>query len=283
MADFMRYLPLPLSKRHPVVPVVRLNGAIGMVGAGRPSLTASAIDETLEKAFSVKGAVAVAIAVNSPGGAPVQAHLIHRRIRQLSQEKSLPVFAYVEDVAASGGYMLACAADEIVVDPSSIVGSIGVISASFGLDHAIEKLGIERRVHTAGTRKSILDPFRPEEPDDVEHLLALQREIHAMFINLVRSRRGERLVENEDMFSGLFWTGAAAIELGLADRIGTLNEDLVAKFGDKVDIRPITRGGGFLRRQIFGSTGEMKMPPVISAEEVLAAIESRAHYSRYGM
>ena len=170
-----------------------------------------------------------------------------------------------------------------IVDPASIVGSIGVISASFGFDKAIERLGVERRVHTAGARKSTLDPFMPEVPADVEHLMALQKDIHDSFVALVRGRRGDRLKETDDLYSGLFWVGHTAIDLGLADRVGTLHEDLRAKFGDKVDIRPVARGGGFLRRQIFGSYGETRTPALLSAEDALAAVEARSHYWRYGL
>ena len=283
LVDFARYLPAALVGKRPVVPVVRLQGPIGAFGAGRGALTASGLDASLDKAFGIKGAVAVALAINSPGGAPVQSNLIFRRVRQLAEEKKLPVYAYVEDVAASGGYMLACAGDEIIVDPASIVGSIGVISASFGFDKAIERLGVERRVHTAGARKSTLDPFMPEVPADVEHLMALQKEIHDSFVALVRGRRGDRLKESDDLYSGLFWVGRTAIDLGLADRVGTLHEDLRAKFGDKVDIRPVARGGGFLRRQIFGSYGETRTPALLSAEDALAAVEARSHYWRYGL
>lgn len=283
MVNYKSWLPRRLRGDMPVVPLVRLSGAIGMPAAlGRGSLTFSSIESTLKKAFSVSGAKAVALAINSPGGSPVQSHLIFRRIRQLAEEKKLPVIAYVEDIAASGGYMLACAADEIVADRSSILGSIGVVSASFGLDKAIARLGIDRRVYTAGTRKVTLDPFQPENGEDVEHLRTLQRDIHAFFIELVKDRRGARLTGGDDLFSGLFWAGDRSVALGLADRIGTAHDDLTARFGDKVDIRPFEPGrGGFLRRRLFGvAHGGAAL---VDFDEVLAAIERRNMFSRYGL
>ncbi len=250
---------------------------------GRGSLSLSAIDDTLKKAFSVSGAKAVALAINSPGGSPVQSHLIFRRIRQLASENKLPVIAYVEDIAASGGYMLACAADEIVADRSSILGSIGVVSATFGLDKAIARLGIDRRVYTAGTRKVTLDPFQPENGEDVEHLKTLQRDIHAFFIELVKERRGARLSESGDLFSGLFWAGERSVSLGLADRIGTAHDDLASRYGDKVHT-PLFEPGrsGFLRRRLFGAANSEAVG-LVDFDNALAAIERRYLFSRYGL
>ncbi|MBS1183479.1 MAG: sppA 1 [Proteobacteria bacterium] len=284
MVDFRSWLPRRLRGDSPVVPLVRLSGAIGMPAAlGRGSLSLSAVDGVLKKAFSVSGAKAVALAINSPGGSPVQSHLLFRRIRQLAEEKKLPVIAYVEDIAASGGYMLACAADEIVADRSSIVGSIGVVSASFGLDKAIARFGIDRRVYTAGTRKVTLDPFQPENGEDVEHLKTLQRDIHAFFIELVKERRGARLNSSEDLFSGLYWAGDRSVALGLADRLGTAHDDLAARFGDKVEIRLFEPGrSGFLRRRLFGG-GAGSEAALVDFDNVLATIERRSLFSRYGL
>ena len=284
MIDFKSWLPRRFLGDAPIVPLVRLSGAIGMPAApGRGSLSLSSIDGTLKKAFSVSGARAVALAINSPGGSPVQSHLIFRRIRQLAAEKKLPVIAYVEDIAASGGYMLACAADEIVADRSSILGSVGVVSATFGLDKAIARLGIDRRVYTAGTRKVTLDPFQPESGEDVEHIKTLQRDIHAFFIELVKERRGVRLAEGEDLFSGLYWAGERSVALGLADRIGTAHDDLASRYGDKVDIRLFEPGrSGFLRRRLFGSVTD-GAGGLVDFDNVLAAIERRSLFSRYGL
>lgn len=284
MVNYKSWLPRRLRGDVPVVPLVRLSGAIGMPASlGRGSMSLSSIDSTLKKAFSVSGAKAVALAINSPGGSPVQSHLIFRRIRQLAEEKKLPVIAYVEDIAASGGYMLACAADEIVADRSSILGSIGVVSASFGFDKAISRLGIDRRVYTAGRRKVTLDPFQPEHGEDIEHLKTLQSDIHAFFIELVKDRRGARLTGDEDLFSGLFWAGDRSVALGLADRIGVAHDDLVARFGNKVDIRLFEPGrGGFLRRRLFGGAAG-DAAALVDFDKALAAIERRSLFSRYGL
>jgi signal peptide peptidase SppA len=219
----------------PVVPVVRFSGVIGAVTPLRPGLTLAGVARPLERAFATRNARAVALLINSPGGSPAQSHLIFRRIRQLAEEKNLPVLAFVEDVGASGGYMLACAADEIICDQFSIVGSIGVVGGSFGFPKLMEKLGVERRVYTAGERKVMLDPFLPEKPDDVKRIKAIQKDIHTHFIDLVKARRGTRLHgSDKTLFSGEFWTAPAAIELGLADAIGDLRTTLRERYGDKV-------------------------------------------------
>src|SRR5258708_6688829 len=219
----------------PVVPVVRLSGVIGFSTPLKPGVTLAGLARPLEKAFGMRNARAVALIVNSPGGSPVQSHLIYRRIRALSGEKKLPVIAFVEDVGASGGYMVACAAQEIICDVSSIVGSIGVVGGSFGFPKLMERLGIERRLYTAGEHQASLDPFLPEDPDDVERLKALQHEIHQGFIDLVKQSRGVRLKGPEKtLFSGEYWSGTKAIELGLADAVGDLRATLRTRFGDKV-------------------------------------------------
>src|SRR5215475_8002546 len=213
-------LPKRMRAGTPIVPVVRLSGVIGVSAPLRPGLTLSGAARMLERAFAVKRAKAVALVLNSPGGSAVQSHLMFRRIRQLAEEKNLPVIAFVEDVAASGGYMLACAANEIVCDPSSIVGSIGVIGASFGFTEAIRKLGVERRIYTAGDHKSMLDPFLPAKEEDVNRLKSIQHEIHEMFIDVVRRSRGTRLTGPEaTLFSGEYWTAKKGMEYGLVDRL----------------------------------------------------------------
>ncbi len=234
--------------RHPVVPVVRLSGVIASAGMlGSRGLSIETVAPLLHRAFGVRGAKAVALAINSPGGSPVQSALIAQRIRLLASEKNLPVIAFVEDVAASGGYWLACAADEILVHKASIIGSIGVISASFGFHEALARFGIERRVHTSGDRKSMLDPFRPESPEDVDRLQRLQRDIHDDFKDWVRERRGSRLQGDHDsLFSGEFWTGKRGVELGLADGIGELRATIQARYGAKVRLPLIAP-----RRRLF--------------------------------
>ncbi|MFD1703805.1 S49 family peptidase [Methylopila henanensis] len=278
-------LPERLRAERPVVPVVRLQGAIG-VGGGpfRPSITLASAAPLLERAFATPNAKEVALIVNSPGGSPAQSHLIFKRIRQLSAEKEIGVTVFVEDVAASGGYMIACAGDEIVADPSSIVGSIGVVSAGFGFDRAIEKLGVERRLHASGANKAILDPFSPEKPEDVERLKEIQREIHEHFIALVKERRGGALGGDPDLFTGAFWTASTGLGLGLVDRIGDLRSTLRERWGEKVDIRPITARAPLLRR--LSGRGEGVGVGSFGAglaDEALASLEARALWSRFGL
>src|SRR6516164_5119407 len=219
--------PARVRRGKVVVPVVRLAGVIGAVTPLRPGMTLAGLAKTLERAFSFKNARAVALLINSPGGSPVQSRQIYLRIRQLAEEKNLPVLVFVEDIAASGGYMIACAGDEIFCDPSSILGSIGVVGGSFGFQEAIKKIGVERRLYTAGERKATLDPFLPENPDDVARLKAIQSDIHAIFIALVKNSRGERLKGADDeLFSGEYWAGETSVSLGLADAIGDIRSTL---------------------------------------------------------
>ena len=276
--------PAGMKSGGPVVPVVRLQGAIMAAGSPlRPTLSLATVAPLLERAFSTK-APAVAIAINSPGGAPVQARLIYKRIRDLAKEKEREVIVFTEDVAASGGYMIACAGDTIVADPSSIVGSIGVISQSFGFVEAIDKLGIERRVYTAGENKSTLDPFLPTDPNDVEHLKNLQEDVHRIFIDLVREARRDRLGEHPDLFTGRFWSGVQARELGLVDELGDLRSVLRARFGDDVRPRVIAPPRGLFGRRTGGlgvEAGTVQAAAMI--EGGLAALAERAQWSRYGL
>ena len=267
-------------RRSPTVPVIRLSGVIASSGgllSGR-SLSIDSVAPLLKRAFEMRGAKAVALAINSPGGSPVQSALIAQRIRLYAKEKNLPVIAFVEDVAASGGYWLACAADEIIVDPSSIVGSIGVISAGFGFQDLIARHGIERRMHTSGERKAMLDPFRPENPEDVERLKRLQAEIHDGFKDWVRQRRASRLKSDEAaLFNGEFWTGKRGLELGLADGLGELRATLQARYGAKVRLPVIGPRRRLLSRFGLG-TGLDEIGPA-----TLAAIEERLHWQRFGL
>ena len=237
-------IPARLRKSVPVVNLVRLSGAIGVGTPLKPPIIMKDLTDVLDRAFSRRGIAAVALSVNSPGGSAVQSALIHRRIRALAEQHKLPVYVFCEDVAASGGYWLACAGDEIYADESSIVGSIGVIAAGFGFVEAIAKLGIERRVHTAGDNKAVLDPFQPEKKEDVERLLALQSDVHEAFKHLVRSRRAGKLKGNEiELFSGAFWSGRQALEHGLIDGVGHMHDVLRQKFGDKLKIRTVSAWG----------------------------------------
>jgi signal peptide peptidase SppA len=268
-------------RRGPVVPVVRLSGVIAASGLlGNRGLSIESVAPLLRRAFEIRGAKAVALAINSPGGSPVQSALIGQRIRLLAEQKGLKVIAFVEDVAASGGYWLACAADEIIVDAHSIVGSIGVISAGFGFQDLISRIGVERRLHTSGERKSMLDPFRPERPDDVERLARLQAEIHEGFKDWVRQRRSGKLAAEEAMlFSGEFWTGRRGIELGLVDGLGELRATLQARFGDKVHLPVIGPRRRLLSRLGLGAALSLDaMGP-----GMLAALEERLHWQRFGL
>jgi serine protease SohB len=268
----------------PVVPVVRLTGVIGFSTPLRPGLTLAGLARTLDRAFAMRNAPAVAVAINSPGGSPVQSHLIFRRIRELAKEKGRRVIAFVEDAAASGGYMIACAADEIIADPHSIVGSIGVVGSSFGFDKAIGKLGIERRLYTSGEHKAMLDPFLPENADDVERLKKLQREIHDDFIGLVKSRRGAKLAGPEnDLFSGEYWTGRRALELGLVDGIGDLRGVLRERFGEKVVTPLVSAERGWFGRRVPGVGGPLGLLQGGLSEDLISALEARAMWARYGL
>jgi serine protease SohB len=248
-------------------------------------MTLSGVARALERAYSVPDARAVALVINSPGGSAAQSHLIFKRIRSLAAENERPTIAFVEDVAASGGYMIACAADEIVVDPSSIVGSIGVLGASFGFDKLIEKVGVERRLHTAGERKAMLDPFLPEDPGDVKRLRAIQKTIHDHFIALVKTRRGAALVgSDKTLFSGEYWAGEQALAYGLVDHIGDLRAFLRERFGDKVITPLISAERSLFGRRVPGVTRmAAEWPAHGLAGDFISAIEARALWSRYGL
>lgn len=275
-------VPQRLRRTRPIVPVVRLSGPIGAVSPLRSGLSLATCAEALERAFATPGAVAVALVINSPGGSAAQSHLIYRRIRALATEKDVKVFAFVEDAAASGGYMIACAADEIVADPASLVGSIGVVSAGFGFDKLIERFGIERRVHTQGRSKAMLDPFRPEDPSDVERLKGIQADVQALFSGLVRSRRTKLVGDPEDIFSGAVWTGAQALPLGLVDGLGDLRSVLRERYGEKVMLRLVSTPRGNLVTRLL-RRGEPGVALDGLVESTLGALEARAAWARLGL
>jgi signal peptide peptidase SppA len=282
----MEWIPARLRRGTAVVPVVRLSGLIGAVTPLRPGMSLAGVARTLERAFTVRNAKAVALVINSPGGSPVQSRQIYLRIRQLATEKKLPVLVFVEDVAASGGYMIACAGDEIFCDPSSILGSIGVVGGTFGFQELIKKVGVERRLYTAGAHKAMLDPFLPENPDDVARVKALQREIHAIFIALVKASRGARLKGADDvLFTGEYWAGETSVSLGLADAIGDLRSTLRARYGDKVRtpvIAPATGVlSGLLGRRSAGTLASLESASGLP-EELISALESRAIWAKFG-
>jgi len=284
----MEWIPARLRRGAAVVPVVRLSGLIGAVTPLRPGMSLAGVARTLERAFSMKNAKAVALAINSPGGSPVQSRQIYLRIRQLAAEKKLPVLVFVEDVAASGGYMIACAGDEIFCDPSSIMGSIGVVGGSFGFQDLIKRIGVERRLYTAGEHKGMLDPFLPENPDDVARLKTIQREIHALFIALVKQSRGARLKGTDDvLFTGEYWAGETSVSLGLADAIGDLRSTLRARYGDKV-VTPLVAPSSGLLSGLLGrkSAGAGTLASVDGfaglPDELISALESRAIWAKFG-
>jgi signal peptide peptidase SppA len=276
-----RLLPKSMRSDAITIPVLRLHGTI-MSGGGqlRPSLSLASTAGLLEKAFAFKDAPAVAISINSPGGSPVQSRLIYRRIRDLAAEKNKQVLVFVEDVAASGGYMIAVAGDEIIADPSSIVGSIGVVSASFGFPELMKKIGVERRVHTAGQNKAVLDPFKPEKKEDIEKLKALQLEVHETFIDIVKERRGAKLSDDPDLFTGLFWTGKRGVSLGLVDSLGDMRSVLKDRFGEKTEMKLVTAPRGFFGRRlgVFGSQVSHA-----AASGLIDAAEDRAIWARFGL
>jgi signal peptide peptidase SppA len=292
--------------RPPTVAVLRLTGIIGQLGPLRAGMTLASQAPHIERAFNLRGLKAVALAVNSPGGSPVQSALIFARIRQLAAEKHVPVIAFAEDVAASGGYWLACAGDEIYAQEASVLGSIGVISASFGFHEAIRRLGVERRVYTAGVKKGLLDPFLPENPEDVARLKELQADVHAGFKSIVRERRAGRLkVPEDELFSGAFWSGRKCLEFGLVDGIADLRGEMRRRYGDKVRLQLVGPARNWLQRRFAPSsqTGPLSLPTEHAgsvglpadmgalgsglgsglAEGLLSALEERALWGRYGL
>ncbi len=266
-----------IVRRPPVVPVVRLHGVIA--AEQRPGrLNIATVEPLLARAFAIKSAPAVAITINSPGGSPVQSRLISKRIRDLADQHTKPVLVFVEDAAASGGYFIAVAGDEILVDPSSIVGSIGVIMATFGFVGAIDKLGIERRVHTAGRNKSTLDPFLPEKAEDVERIKQFELDIHQVFIDHVKAgRRGKLKAPDDVLFTGEWWTGLRGIELGLVDGVGDLHATLRERYGPEVVLKQIAPKRPFLALPRLGVSAQSLL------EDVSNSIEDRAFWARLGL
>ena len=269
------------KSRVPRVALVRLTGVIGAGSSPlKRGLNLESVDPMLKKAFGMRRIKAVILVINSPGGSPVQSALIGARIRQLAKKHDVPVLAFCEDVAASGGYWLATAADEIYANDASVIGSIGVISAGFGFPQALEKLGVERRVYTSGKSKSMLDPFRPEKEEDVKYLQTLQSDIHQTFIHQVKTRRGGRLdAPEDDLFTGQFWTGVKARELGLVDGLGTMHDMLSDRFGDELEIVAVQPKRQFL--SFSGPAGEAAGRA--GADYLTAHLEERSYWQRYGL
>jgi serine protease SohB len=274
-------------ERKVKIPLVRLQGVIQAGGSQfRPALNLANVEELLERAFDFKKAPAVAISINSPGGSPVQSRAIFFKIRALAKEKEKKVLVFVQDVAASGGYLIALSGDEIIADPTSIVGSIGVISGGFGFPELMKKVGVERRVYTAGENKSVLDPFLPEKQSDIDHLKSLQLDVHRVFIDMVKERRAGKLADDDRLFTGLFWSGEKGKELGLVDGLGDMLTELKLRYGEKLEIEPIEASKGFIGRFISGRHGSVEPQAAIGAGLASGAIETaeeRLWWSRYGL
>ena len=266
-----------IFKKKKVVSHLRLTGVIGNVGKFRQGIEYSGQEDIIKKAFSVKKALAVAITINSPGGSPVQSHLIYKFIREQAKKNKKKVIIFTEDVAASGGYLIACSGDEIYANSSSIIGSIGVISASFGFKNLIEKIGVQRRVYTAGKNKSTLDPFLDEKEEDINRLKNIQLELHQDFIDVVEESRGSKLNKNSgiELFSGEFWTGKKAKELGLIDGLGNADQILREKFGDEVEIKKFGKPKGWLAKKLSSSQDH--------ADKLISILEERSIWQRYGL
>lgn len=284
-------LPARFRRDRVVIPVVRLHGAImAQATPFRSVLSLAAVAPVLDRAFQFKRAPAVALSVNSPGGSAVQSRLIYSRIRELAERYDKQVLVFVEDVAASGGYMIALAGDEIIADQTSIVGSIGVVAAMFGFDKAMTRIGIDRRVYTAGDNKVLLDPFQPEKPKDVDHLKGLQADIHRIFIDMVRTRRAGRLAEDDTLFSGLFWTGSEARRLGLVDGLGLMAPIIRSRFGDKAEMRLVQPRRGLFGRPQPGISAAAPIAGELGAgfaaalpAALIEAAEERALWARFGL
>ena len=268
----------------PVVAILRFSGVIGQTGNPiRQGLTAEAFIRPIEQAFQLPHLKAVALQINSPGGSPVQASLIFKRIRAMAEKKEVPVVAFAEDAVASGGYMLACAADEIFADESSVVGSIGVISSGFGFVDLLEKIGVERRVHTAGKNKGMLDPFQKEKPQDVRRLKELQDDVFRTFTKIVKTRReGKLTLPDDQLFTGAFWTGHKALDLGLIDGIGELTSTMQERYGDRVQFRPVSEKKSWFKQRLSLSRSH-QFDAGRWANELIAIMEERALWNRFGL
>ncbi len=282
-----RLVPKRFRNDGLVIPVVRLHGAI-MSGGGRfkLQLNLATVAPALEKAFSKKESPAVVLSINSPGGSPVQSRMIFDRIRALAEEKNKRVLVFVEDVAASGGYMIALAGDEIFADATSIVGSIGVVSGGFGFPELLKKIGVERRVYTAGENKVILDPFQPEKESDIDYLKSLQLEIHEIFIDMVKSRRGSALADDPDLFSGLFWTGRRGLQLGLVDSLGDMREEIKKRYGRDAKLELVSGSRDFFGRKLPGvgaSGAGMEQMAAAAVSGLADTLEEKALWNRYGL
>jgi serine protease SohB len=277
MKNIFEFIVGLFSKKRPTVPVLRFDGVIGTGGGlGKGRINAENLESNIKKAFSTSKPSAVAIIINSPGGSPVQSSLIYQRVRYFAEKKDVPILVFIEDVAASGGYWLSCVGDEIFADKASIVGSIGVISASFGFSEAISKVGVERRVYTTGKSKGSLDPFKPERPEDVRMLKNIMNDTQEAFVDLVNLRRGSKLCDDDSIFTGAFWSGEKALKLGLIDGIGEIRTVLRQRFGNKVKLKFINKKKSFISGLVQGFSS-----PIIN--NIINEIENNAHWKRFGL
>ena len=266
---------LSFFRKSQNVSSISLSGIISPNMGRRKGLNLYELDKVIEQAFSVKNLKAVVLQINSPGGSPVQSEMISKRIRDLSEDKNIPVLAFVEDVAASGGYWLACAADEIFASKASIIGSIGVVSSGFGFDKAIKKIGVDRRLYTSGENKAILDPFLPENKDDIKRLKDIQKELHNQFISFVKSRRGSEITnKNKDLFTGAFWSGEKSLELGLIDDCGEMKSVLKQRFGENVKIKEFAP-----KKKFFGFSNLLSG----AIDIFINRIEERISFKKFGL
>lgn len=289
--NFSKMLPSRLRKNEVKIPVVKMHGVIAAGGNSpfKQNLNIASVAEPLKRAFEMKKAPIVAISMNSPGGSPVQSRLIHSRIRELAEQHNKRVLIFVEDVAASGGYLISLAGDEIIVDETSIVGSIGVVAATFGFDKAIKKLGVERRVYTAGKNKVGLDPFQPENKGDVAHIQKLQKEIHDVFINMVKESRGDKLDAKADLFNGLYWTGTTSKELGLVDTLGSMSAVLKERYGEKTELVLMQAKRGLLGRTQPSISTSIDMSGIGAElaqtlpDSILSTATEKALWAKYGL
>lgn len=282
-ASLNRLIPKKFRKEKTVIPLLRLQGVIQAGGTQfRPVLNLANVESQLEKAFGMKRAPAVAISINSPGGSPVQSRAIFHRIRDLARKKEKKVIVFVEDVAASGGYLISLAGDEIIADPTSIVGSIGVISGGFGFPELLKKLGVERRIYTSGENKSVLDPFMPEKQSDIEHLKSLQQDVHQTFIDMVKERRAGKLSDDPELFTGLFWSGEKGLSLGLVDAVGDMMSELRKRYGDEIEVEKIQSSRGLLGRFVSSRKDGLAIGAGLAAG-IAETAEERAWWSRYGL
>ena len=267
-----------IFKKKKIIPHIKLNGVIGNVGKFKQGINFASQEEIIKKAFSIKKAPAVAISINSPGGSPVQSHLIHDQIKSLAKKHKKKVIIFAEDVAASGGYLIACSGDEIYANQSSIIGSIGVIYSSFGFTELISKIGVQRRVYTAGKNKSTLDPFREEKEEDIQRIKKLQLELHSDFINLVKKSRGSKLKDPEknNTFTGEFWSGTTSLKLGLIDGLGNAEQILRKKFGEDIIVKKLEKPKGFIARKLSSSLDNQ-------IDNIVNAIEEKALWQKFGL